>query len=156
MTSGRVFHYYDDPFAERREGGCQLFGFGVRVGIEHPPDDRLPDAQPASQFAVVDSLGSHRLIPGQFACDPEWDGDQALVAFGAGRGWDRQLLGDVPAGIRTSASELQANMEYPSGDFIRKYADEVFGEPLRSDQWMTTPVSALALAARGKTCPGSR
>ena len=50
------------------------------------------------------------------------------------------------AQARTSAAELQTYMEHPSEAFIRKYALEVFGEPVRTGMWLTSEIPALGNA----------
>jgi len=46
-------------------------------------------------------------------------------------------------GYRTSAPELQLNMEHPSDQFIRRYASEVFGDPAKAETWLRTDIPAL-------------
>ena len=44
---------------------------------------------------------------------------------------------------RTSAADLQLAMENPSEIFVRRYALEVFGEQILTDQWLEVKVPAL-------------
>ena len=44
---------------------------------------------------------------------------------------------------RTSAPELQLYMEYPCEVSIRQYAFEVFGDPAKTQDWLSSEIPSL-------------
>ena len=96
----RVLKPDNDPLAQRCQGGLDLLGLCVVLGVEHPADNGLTDAKLFCQPRISHSALAHGYVEGEFRHRIEQNADRMLASLQLRRGRNRV----ADAARRASAS----------------------------------------------------